>query len=282
MTAPADDHVFALFRPDGDTFVPLPTSLSKWSGDMVGGFAVCGLLAHAFEPHCPDGFVPARLGVEMFRPVPASALRVDVEVVREGNRIAVCDAVVLAGDLEVTRATVTFLKQTEEPPGRVWARPDVPQPPPEDLCPVQEGPIIPFFGSDDRWDTSMKVLQDAGRKKMWQGGMPIVPDVMPTPFECAALISDAGNMVSHWGENGVGFINCDVQLSLARLPRRDGLGIIADGQTSFAGVSSGNATLFDRTGVFGHVMVSALANARRQVDFSGTGSYTQDGRQVHD
>jgi len=275
---------FALFSTeeyDGRTvYRATSISVSSWAPTMVGGFAVCGLIAHVLEPLCPEGFVPARLGVDLFAPVPVAGVEVSTRVVREGNRIVVVDASVTDGEREVTRASVTFLRRTEEPPGEVWERQRMPEPPPLDLHPPTEGPFIPWFASDDDWSEAMGVLQNPGRKRMWQNGIPIVEGQGPSPFERAAMISDAASMVTHWGSEGVGFINADVQLALCRLPEPDGVGIEADRQASYDGVSVGVATLYDRRGVIGSVHLSALANARRQVDFSEVGAYTVEGRRA--
>jgi hypothetical protein len=278
---------FALFTVDesGGSTVYRATGIaaSSWAPTMVGGFAVCGLIAHVMEPLCPEGFVPARLGVDMFSPVPVSGVSVTTHVIREGNRIVVADARVVEGEREVTRASVTFLRATEEPPGEVWARQRTPEPPPLDLHPATEGPFVPWFASDDDWSEAMGVLQNPGRKRMWQNGVPVVEQpegTGPTAFERVAMISDAASMVTHWGSEGVGFINADVQLALCRLPDADGIGIEADRQASYDGISVGVATIYDRRGVIGSVHVSALANARRQVDFSEVGAYTVDGQRT--
>ncbi|HEX7738588.1 MAG TPA: acyl-CoA thioesterase domain-containing protein [Marmoricola sp.] len=269
---------FALFTHDGDVYRATTIARSRWSASMVGGFAVCAMLAHELEPHCPPDFVPARLGVEMFNPVPADGVTVTTSVVRAGNRIAVVDATVWDGEREVTRASATFLRQTEDPPGTTWSRQRAPEPPPLALHPVTPGLFVPWFASGDDWSESMGVLQGPGRKRMWQNGIPVLEGAGPTAFERAAMIADAASMVTHWGSEGVGFINCDVQLALCRLPDDAGIGIEADDRVSHAGVSFGVATVYDRRGVIGTVHVSALANARRQVDLSGVGTYTM-GRQ---
>lgn len=273
------DQPFALFVVDDGVYRATGVALSSWSHAMVGGYAVCAMLAHELEPHCPDGFIPARLGVEMFSPVPAAGVSVTTEVVREGNRIVVVDATVWDGDRAVTRASATFLRVSQEPPGVVWERQRMPEPPPLELHPVTTGPFIPWFASDEHWSQSMGVLQDPGRKRMWQNGIPVVEGGGPTPFERVAMISDAASMVTHWGSEGVGFINCDVQLALCRLPEESGVGIEADRQSSYAGISFGVATVYDRLGVIGSVHISAVANARRQVDFSEVGPYTAEGAQ---
>ena len=269
---------FALFSFEDGAYRATTIARSHWSADQVGGYAVCAMLAHELEPHCPHGFVPVRLGVEMFSPVPASGFSVTTSMVRAGNRIVVADAVAWEGDREVTRASATFLRVSEDPPGVAWERQRVPEPPPLELHPETAGPFVPWFASDDHWSESMGVLQDPGRKRMWQNGIPVLDGTGPSPFERAAMIADAASMVTHWGSEGVGFINCDVQLALCRLPEETGIGIEADRQASHAGISFGVATVYDRLGVIGSVHISALANARRQVDFSDVGPYRADGQ----
>ena len=69
---------------------------------------------------------------------------------------------------------------------------------------------------------------------------------------------------------GVGFINADVTVSLARLPVGDEIGLEAADHLSADGVAVGSATLHDALGPIGSSIVVALANAQRQVDLRAT------------
>ncbi|MEU6830947.1 hypothetical protein ABZ894_20050 [Nocardia beijingensis] len=48
------------------------------------------------------------------------------------------------------------------------------------------------------------------------------------------------------------------------------LGLRADGTVAADGISIGTATIYDRVGPLGTCVVTALSNARRQVDLAAT------------
>lgn len=75
-------------------------------------------------------------------------------------------------------------------------------------------------------------------------------------------------MMTNWGSEGIGFINTDLTLALARPAIGPEIGLEADSHISADGIAVGSATLFDRSGSFGTCMVTALSNADRQVDFA--------------
>lgn len=95
---------------------------------------------------------------------------------------------------------------------------------------------------------------------------PLVAGEEMSPFVRAAVMAETTSLVCHWGSAGAGFINIDTTLALNRLPRGTGLGLRADNQRSHAGISVGTATMFDRDGYIGSCTVTAISNARRQVD----------------
>ncbi|WUA07317.1 thioesterase family protein [Nocardia sp. NBC_01377] len=138
-------------------------AISHWSVDQLSGPGVCGVLARRLETHCPAGFVPARLTVDLFSPVSNVPLEVGSGIVRRGTRIAVADASIAQDGTTWVRATAVFLATGTEPPGRVWSpAPDLPMPPPG--CASPNG-APPLFKSGDR-DRSgdFTVNQNADRK----------------------------------------------------------------------------------------------------------------------
>ncbi|NMM92254.1 hypothetical protein B2J88_49825, partial [Rhodococcus sp. SRB_17] len=78
------------------------------------------------------------------------------------------------------------------------------------------------------------------------------------------------NLVCHWGSEGAGYINADMTLTLSRLPLGYELGLRADNTIATEGISIGTATLYDRTGPLGTCVVTAVSNARRQIDFASS------------
>lgn len=132
----------------------------------------------------------------------------------------------------------------------------------------------PYFGSDaapERWSRDMGAAQGAGRKSFWHHPLDVVDGSEATPFQRAVTLAESTSLMSHWGTEGIGFINADLTVALARLPRSGDIGIEADEHLSDAGVAVGSATLFDRDGAFGTGTVVAVSNAGRQIDFSSRG-----------
>ncbi|WP_109522777.1 MULTISPECIES: acyl-CoA thioesterase domain-containing protein [Nocardia] len=255
------------FARDGDQLVARELAISHWSADQLSGPGVCGVLARRLETHCPDGFVPARLTVDLFSPVSNVPLEVDSDIVRRGRRIAVADASIAQGGKTRVRATAVFLATGTEPPGRVWSpTPDLPMPPPGCVSPNGAPPL--FKSGDRDWSGDFTVNQNADRKISWHAMPALVEDEPLTPFQHAAMVGDTTNHICHWGSEGAGYINADMTLTLARLPTGFELGLRADNIIAADGISIGTATLYDRAGQLGTCVVSTLSNARRQIDYS--------------
>jgi hypothetical protein len=262
----------AYFESAGDKFIPLPFSASVWSKDMLNGTSVCAIAARALEnAHTAEGFLPARLTVDLLRPARTTPLTTTTTSVREGSRIREADAEIRQDGETVARASCVFLQRSSQPTGEVWTRAQAPLPPPATLVPPSAEPAPPWFGSDDHpvgWSTKMEEHQGASRKRMWQHHIAAVEGEDPSPFVRAAMAGEVTSLITNWGTAGVGFINTDLTLVLSRLPEGPEIGIEADNHISADGISVGSATLFDRRGAVGTCVVSALANVRRQVDFT--------------
>ncbi|MBH0781512.1 acyl-CoA thioesterase domain-containing protein [Nocardia bovistercoris] len=263
MTAP-----MAFFERTPVGFEPLAYSASAWSPDMVNGPAVCGLLARTLELEfgAPE-FTPVRLTVDLFRPVQRRTSEVRTVEVRSGNRIRVADAELVQDGEVKARATAVFLRRSQQPPGELWTRAELPAPPPEELS---DPPGRPLWGSDDHpdgWTGDLSEHQNASRKRCWQTPLPTVLGEPLTPFAAVATIAEAASLMTNWSTAGVGFINADLTIALTRPVRGTAIGVEGDSHFSEHGISVGSATLFDREGAFGTAMVTALANAERTVDF---------------
>ena len=88
-----------------------------------------------------------------------------------------------------------------------------------------------------------------------------------TPFVAAAIIAEATSLTTNLGSRGVGYINGDLTVGLARLPMDDWLGVQADSHWAAGGIAVGTATLYDRLGAFGSGMVTSVANPDAQITF---------------
>ncbi|WP_109525182.1 MULTISPECIES: acyl-CoA thioesterase domain-containing protein [Nocardia] len=259
----------AFFRETALGFEPLPLAAGAWSPDSVNGPAVCGLLARSLEiEHCPDGFTPARLTVDLFRLTQRRPVSVRTTVVRSGNRIRVADAELVQDEVTVARASAVFLRRSEQPPGDLWTRGDDPAPPPAELLGATG---MPLWGSDehpDGWTHELAEHQNGSRKRCWQTPVPVVLGRPASAFAAAATIGESASLMTNWGSAGVGFINADLTMALTRAVQGTAIGVEADSHLSLDGIAVGSATLFDRAGSFGTCVVTALANAERQVDFA--------------
>jgi len=283
MTAVADDIAF--FTHQGDTLVPTPLACSMWSDDQMHGVALSGALARAAEACLATAgrtdLRPARWTVDLFKPARMIPCSFATEVVREGSRICLVDVTMTQEGRRVARASATFLKSTESAPGEVWTPEEHPAPPPLDVAPPTDQPRVPFFRSDVGWSQNFTEHQNADRKASWNSGIPVVADEPFTGFQAAAAAADGASMVTNWGANGVEYINTDIALTLAREPIGVEIGLEATDRVERDGIAVGTATVFDREGALGTVIIAALANAGRTVNLAQV-EYTDDGerRQV--
>lgn len=270
----------AMFTLEDDLLVPAEIARSMWSHEQMHGVAISGALARALEMRLAelgrDDLHPARYTVDLFQPARMAPCTVTTEVVREGRRICLIDAVLLQDGERVARASCIFLLPTETPKGDVWSPDDHPKPPPEDLVPPNDEPRVPHFISDSPWSQSFPDHQNSGRKQTWQAGLPVVDGEPGTPFQSVASIADGTSMVVNWGSEGVKFINTDVTLALARPPVGREVGLSATDRVEYDGIAVGTVEVFDRAGPLGTAMVTAIANASRPIDF-GDVEFEDDG-----
>jgi hypothetical protein len=263
---------YSLFRAEGDLLVPQDIARSLWRADQMHGVATSGALARQVELTVAAAgrhdLRPARFTVDMFRPPSMDRCRTTATIVREGRRIALVDAVLEQGDVQVARATAIFLAPTENPPGSVWSPPEEPSPPPLEIAEVSDAPRVPIFSSDKPWSQSFAEHQNAGRHQTWQSGLPVVLGEEGSTFQAVAGVADATSMVVNWGDRGVEYINTDITLALSRLPVSREVGLSVLERTQHDGVAVGTAVVFDRQGRIGTTTVTAIANAKRTVDFT--------------
>ncbi|WP_416565383.1 acyl-CoA thioesterase domain-containing protein [Nocardia testacea] len=258
--------VFAFFTREGEQYLPTRIAMSSWSPTQVSGPAICGLLARELETRSPGAeFVPARVTVDLFRPVVDEPAVVRSAVVREGKRICVADAELLQRGEVRSRATVVYLRTGEVPAGDLW-QPSHDFPVPETPDSSEAGAHPLFKSGDGAWTRDFAATQNAERKAIWQSMLPVVGGESVTPLQRAAMAGDAASLMCNWGTAGIGYINSDVTLTLARVPSGPGIGVLAQDQVAYAGVAVGTTTLYDRSGPLGTAVVTALSNVRRQVD----------------
>ena len=265
----------AAFIPDGDALVPTPLAASAWGPDVLHGGPVALLVARAAERALPDpALLPSRLTVDLFRAVPREPLRTEVELVREGRRVVVARVSVIAGDLEVTRGQVLFLRRTDGPD----TKPIAPPPGPDGLetfrglsrgAPLPDGLEGGFHDLvDSRWPRQDGVPPGA---MVWaRVPFPMVVGEEPTPFQRLASVSDFGNALANHAAEWLdpaqrleaSYINADISVHLLRPPEGEWLALVGDRSTHGAGVGLVEVTHFDHFGHYARSTQARLAYAR--------------------
>lgn len=253
-------------------FMPTRLALSHWGDDHLNGPAVAGLTAQVLETHCgsPD-FMPTRLTVDLFKAARSVVTRVDVRVVRDGRRVRSAECDVVQDGRAVARATLLQYRRSTAPPGRQWVAPiSHPSPPPSD----EE--LLPFVGSDAGWTRSPAAHQNDSRKCFYNDGINVVAGTKSSPFVRAVMVAEATSLVTNLGTEGIGYINGDLTVALARLPVDEWICVQGDSHWASDGIAVGTATLFDHQGAFGSGMTTAVANPAAQIDFT-TESFAKRG-----
>ncbi|GAB4674053.1 thioesterase family protein [Mycobacterium avium] len=266
-TNPSDAVPTCFFVTDGDEYVPTPLARGPW-GPSISGNYVGGLLGRAVEQEVDDADLqPARLTVDLLRPVALQPVRMHSSVVRHGRRLRLVDAVMTQADVIVARASALFLRRSEHTTvDTVWTSPvTMPAVPAEPVTLADDVPmVLHSFGRDPVAGSpgvGVKEWRHHGQKFAWMRETKLLVDDEPlSPFTRAIMAGDVTSSITHWGTEGLQFINADYTITLSRLPEGVYIGLAAMTHYSHAGVATGVATLFDETGPIGSGMATALAN----------------------
>ncbi|MFI6995265.1 thioesterase family protein [Nonomuraea wenchangensis] len=247
----------AFFTRKQGELVPAPHARSPWSPDMLHGRLLGGLSARALEErYAEPGMHFARLTVDLFRNSPLLPITVETTLVRDGRRIRVADAVLSTDQGPIGRVTAVLLRQGEQPEGeQSIVTPAWDERPPEHEPVTADGWQPPF----DLWRVTE--WGEPGPGRVWmRETYPLVDDEPVTPVVRAALAADFASPLANVGTSGLGFINADYTLTLARLPEGELIGVEATGHLSASGVATGQVTMHDTAGPFGFCLVTAVAN----------------------
>jgi hypothetical protein len=251
------------FRRTGDSFQPTPAARGPWSPTSLHGRVVAGLLAHAIEQKFGDPeLTPARLTIDMYRLPDLSAAELRVTPIRDGYRIKVIDAEYSVGGVSMARATVQYLRKSENPEGVVWSAPNWDAPKPADIPPPADG-RGPMGGMWSTRQISGGFGTFGPQKRIWMSDFrEVVEGEAVTPFVRVALAADFASPFANSGEKGLGWINTDITLYLARVPDTEWVGFEVKNHQENAGVAVAECWLYDETGPIGTSSVAALAQRR--------------------
>jgi Thioesterase-like superfamily len=259
--------VDAFFTADGDSYVPGHWTRGPW-GQTMGGQVVGGLLGWALDSHGDAAFQPARLTVDLLRPVLIEPVSISTAVLREGRRIKLVDGELLQSGRVVARASALFLRRGGEPDGEVWSAPvRMPTAPVDSDGRESETPfsIWTYSAASDTGTLGISgpEWEQAGAQKFaWTRLFrPMVAGHPLTPFTRAAFAGDIISSLTHWGTGGLRYINADYTVAVSRLPEGEYIGLAAQSHYGNDGVATGSATLFDHLGAIGTGTALAIAQS---------------------
>src|SRR5258708_16824648 len=121
----------AIYRVDGADVETSAAAGGPWDPRLQHGAAPSSLICWAIERlPAPVPMGVARLTVERLRPVPVAPMTLETEVLREGRKIQLIAARLLANGNEVVRATALRVRREERAlPGSAFCPPtDVREP----------------------------------------------------------------------------------------------------------------------------------------------------------
>ncbi len=269
-----DSEIAHFWQTDTNRFMPTDYAevQSRWAKDHVVGAAVVGLAALTLETAfgVPE-FIPARLTVDLFKSPRRIPTNTAVELIRDGRRIRNALCTIEQEGVAVARAALVLYRHSEAPDGHEWAPVTEKLAAPSlDGLAAQNGSVRQMQSAELGWTSDIGDHQNAARKRVVIRSVDIVAGQRNTPFVQAATAAEATSLVTNLGTAGVGYINGDLTVALARLPGSDWICVQADTHRADHGISVGTATLSDACGAFGSGLVTALSNRHAQIDFTQT------------
>ena len=258
----------AVFRRDGERFVPTKLAGSPWADELQHGGPPAGLLARAIENlAASEEMRIVRLTVDLFRPVPMKPITVAARSVREGKRIHVVDAAIVADGVEVSRASGLLLRATDLPSAQ--ARGTIH--PPSDPEGGDAGWMVRQQDAPrrDGFHTASEIRRlpraETGPSIAWIRVPELIEEEEMSPVVRLASTCDFVNAVGSMGAlpGGGGFINTDSTIYLHRPPIGEWICLQVERGTEPDGIGVSSAVIFDRDGSVGRAAQAVLANQMR-------------------
>jgi hypothetical protein len=256
----------AIYRVSSQQVETSESAAGPWHPKMQHGAAPAALIAWAAERLPADEPMRlARLSLDLCRPVPVGPLTIRSGIVRAGKKIQVATIDLLANDVEVVRAAILRVRQSDLRMPEDVGRPalDLPSPEASYDIPPERRVSCPFLaGVSAKLPSGPERVR--GPTAMWfRANQPIIEGAPISAVMRAAIAADFCNGVSspldpkQWS-----FINGDMTLNLARPPA--GEWILVNAETILGGDGGGVATarLADRDGYFGRASQSLIIERR--------------------
>jgi hypothetical protein len=250
----------ALYLPEGDRFIPTVATIGPWDRTAQHGGPTAALLAYAIEhADAPAPMHVTRITYDLLRPIPLSPLEIRTDVVRSGKRVSVVDAVMLADDVAVMRASALRIRVADlDLPGDVQPDDAPPGAPGEGELAIElpGGPGYNDLGVEIRFLEGG--FQNPGPATAWiRLRIPVVAEEEATPLLRAAAAADLGNGLSsvlpmrEWR-----YINPDLSIHLGRPPVGEWVAMRSVTHPFGTGAGFAESALYDATGRIGRAVQS--------------------------
>jgi hypothetical protein len=257
------ENTEALFHQDGHLFRPTRYTQGPWDPRHQFGGSPAALLATLVE-QVPT-LVPmqiARLSVDLLRPVPLEALTADVRIVREGKRIQVVAASLLAGSTEVARCSALRIRQIDLG-DLVLPAGACPNPVPSRPLATNEEPfpVPPPPGSRLAVEYLFEGAGGYFREPIWvRLRVDVISGQPALPVARLAYTADLASGIGQARGVPVRAINADLTLNVLRYPEGEWLLLEGRGWMSRAGIGQVQATMSDTAGVAATVSMARLVD----------------------
>jgi hypothetical protein len=289
MLAPMPDATPLFERVDDGSWLPTDFARGPWDLRALHGGPVAALVARAVEQVDAPGdeapMHPARLTIELVRPVPVEPLTVATEVVRPGRRVQLVamTVAVAATGVEVTRALALRIRENpglhpapispELAGGRVAEEDELPpgaaggEEPQAFFLPTSEaasGDVTAFHSHAVEHRFVEGHFHEPGPATDWiRLRVPVVAGEEPSPWQRTAAAADFGNGLSGVLDPAVfTYINPDLTITLTRLPAGEWVCLRSATRLGVDGVAVAESVLFDEQGRIGRAAQTLLVAPR--------------------
>lgn len=259
----------ALFKQDGNYFIPTLAALGPWRPDALHGGAINALFARCLEQ---DGFIVAKMTLDILRRVPPEVMHMVIHEETGSRRLRWQTAELWANETLVARAQAHRIpiRDIDVPAPsiqeKVWDLDSVKLPDRirhQDKISEQIG--YPSFASHA---IAMAFAEGSyskpGPATAWLKLMlPVVEGEELTGFQriaAAADYSGAANAILPF--NKWSFMNTDLTLSITRPPVGEWMAVSSRVHSQRTGVGLGDALLHDREGPLGRSTQTQLIDPR--------------------
>jgi hypothetical protein len=259
---------------EGGGWHPTAWAVGPWAPDALHGGPTAALLAReaerAGDADAPDiAWHPARLTVELLRPVPLAPLRCTATVVRSGGKIQVADSQIASADGKiVASARLLRIRTAAIDAPDTTAGLTAPSLPERPATAAEMTPARAAWdgfhnrGVEHRFAAGR--FDESGPATDWiRLAVPVVEGEDPSPLQRVAAAADFGNGVSSetdWMTTL--FINPDLTIYLRRVPSGEWVCLEAVTWMGAAGVALAESRLWDEGGLLGRSLQALLVDRR--------------------